>query len=174
MRRSHLWIWVGVAAIVVGLWLARNSYEAFQEDNEVEEEPCKNIMNCRQCAAKKGCGWCRESGKCFETDSKFKIKGGICKDTEFITSDVRCESRASGKPLPLPPQVPDPCRLASSCGDCTQLAACMWCPKQKMCLSMDRYGFPMSGDCHPSTALVYPEQCGMLPKPATGTAVLGE
>jgi hypothetical protein len=174
MRKTQLWILVGVVALVAGLWLAANTYEAFQlEDDDEDLGPCREITNCRQCAAKKGCGWCRESGKCLDRDGAAKPKGGFCGADEFIISDVLCESRVKGKPIPVP-EVPDPCRLAASCGDCTQLSACMWCPKQKMCLSMDRYGFPMSGDCHPSTALVYPEQCGMLPKPATGTAFLGE
>jgi hypothetical protein len=54
---------------------------------------------------------------------------------------------------------PDPCRKYTTCKTCAAGTGCGWCRSPGICTAMDRWGFPMHGDCHPSKVAFFPNQC---------------
>jgi hypothetical protein len=54
---------------------------------------------------------------------------------------------------------PDPCRKYTTCQTCAAGMSCGWCPNANVCTAMDRWGYPMHGECHPSQVAFFPYQC---------------
>jgi len=95
----------------------------------VSSQGCTAFLNCDDCIAEDGCGWCESTGQCLPGNSLGP--GGIkanCTEWFFDTCLI------------------EPCYRFTTCQRCVQDPFCGWCNTTSKCQEGDKIG-PIFGTC---------------------------
>lgn len=111
----------------------------------LDSQACSSYHSCNSCAVHNECSWNNILLRCIETEDylsngecylnfKIIILLSFCVDTSVLTPPGLCP--VSG------------CFRHTSCGSCTTINSCLWCPSLSVCVpnSLYPYAFPY-GQC---------------------------
>jgi hypothetical protein len=58
--------------------------------------PCSGITDCKKCAARAGCGYCKDKKTCLNLDMTGMVSKDLCKPENVISGEAECNPPASG------------------------------------------------------------------------------